>query len=93
MHSALLILHGYEAIWHRQGNSGPQFSLLMNLALPCPSMMAESTSGDDKESVTTIPLKRDRYDGGTIMVWGGIASRTPLYLVQGNMTGDNRDNI
>lgn len=33
--------------------------------------------------------ERDRYGGGSLMVWGGIHTngRTPLYLVQGMLTG------
>ena len=40
--------------------------------------------------------ERDRYGGGSIMVWGGIGRnyRTPLYRIQGNLTGlGYRDNI
>ena len=40
--------------------------------------------------------ERDRYGGGSIMVWGGIGRnyRTALYRVQGNLTGlGYRDNI
>ena len=34
-------------------------------------------------------LKRNRYGGGSIMVWGGISAhhKTPLYHVVGNLTG------
>ena len=34
-------------------------------------------------------MERDRYGGGSIMVWGGMgmAYRTPLYRVQGNLNG------
>ena len=41
-------------------------------------------------------VERDRYGGGSIMVWGGMGSdhRTPLHRVQGNLTGvDYRDSI
>lgn len=40
--------------------------------------------------------EHDRYGGGSVMVWGGIHlhGRTPLHLVQGNLTGIGyRDNI
>ena len=40
--------------------------------------------------------ERDRYGGGSIMMWGGIGRnyRTPLYRVQGNLTGlGYRDNM
>ena len=34
-------------------------------------------------------VERDRYGGGSVMVWGGfsLAYRTPLYRVDGNMNG------
>lgn len=34
-------------------------------------------------------MEHDRYGGGSVMVWGGIGinHRTPLYRIQGNMTG------
>lgn len=41
-------------------------------------------------------IERDRYGGGSIMVWGGIGRnfRTPLHRVEGNLTGVGyRDNI
>lgn len=33
--------------------------------------------------------EHDRYGGGSVMVWGGfhLHGRTPLYLIQGNLTG------
>ena len=41
-------------------------------------------------------MKWDRYGGGSVMVWGGIgmAYKTPLYRVQGNLNGvDYMDDI
>lgn len=40
--------------------------------------------------------EHDRYGGGSVMVWGGfhLHGRTPLYLIQGNLTGGRyRDEI
>jgi hypothetical protein len=34
-------------------------------------------------------LERDRFGGGTVMVWGGISDglKSPLIVIAGNLTG------
>ena len=62
----------------------------MSPASQCHFMTAGPASGGGKGRYQDVTVKeRDRYGGGSIMVWGGMAlnHRTPLHQVQGNLTG------
>ena len=51
--------------------------------------MTGDLSGAGTESVQGAFRELDRYGGGSVMAWGGIHlnGRTPLYVIQGSVTG------
>jgi hypothetical protein len=71
-----------EKILTNSGSMGPGVILLENL------VMLDGQRRGERFADACV-LERDRFGGGSVMVWGGISHglKSPLIVITGNLTG------
>ena len=89
----LPVCSGHNGISVVGDSSGLGFYSLMSLGLTLFIMTVEFEFLEEEENVERFVdnclIERDRFGGGSVMVWGGIMGRrkTNLIVVQGNLNG------